>query len=75
MPLHSHYPEPDGFKGDTTHTYWVSHSRWAYTQNTQNASISLSIGRGLDLAGKHPRVRLSIHILEIEANHHKLNLV
>ena len=49
MPLHGRYPEPDEFKVEVTHTKWVSYSRQAYTQNTQNTSINLSIGRGIDV--------------------------
>lgn len=49
MPLHGRYPEPDEFKVEVTYTYWVSYSRQAYTQNTQNTSINLSIGRGIDV--------------------------
>jgi len=26
MPLHGRYPEPDEFKVEVTHTYWVSYS-------------------------------------------------
>ena len=43
------YPEPDEFKVEVTYTYWVSYSRQAYTQNVQDTSINLSIGRGLDV--------------------------
>lgn len=49
VPLHGRYPEPDEFKVEVTYTYWVSYSRQAYTQNTQNTSINLSIGRGIDV--------------------------
>ena len=56
MPLHGRYPEPDEFKVDVTYTYWVSHSRWAYTQNIQNTSISLSIGRGIDVLANTPEL-------------------
>jgi len=72
MPLHGRYPEPDGFKVDATYTYWVSCSRQAYTQNIQNASVSLSIGRGIDLTGEHLRVVLSIHNLKRVANQQTL---
>ena len=40
---------PDEFKVEVTYTYWVSYSRQAYTQNVQDTSINLSIGRGLDV--------------------------
>jgi len=63
------YPEPDEFKVDATYTRWVSHTRRAYAQNIQNTSISLSIGRGLDLAGEHLRDVLSITNSVFLANH------
>lgn len=71
MPLHGRYPEPDEFKVDATYTCWVSHMKVGIHSKYTEHIHKFKYRQGNRRTGEHPRVVLSIHNLEIVANHQR----